>query len=129
MPCAVVLIRIKAAGVGTADTAIVPRPSPGLARRYAEIAPGMARDDRNGEPAGATSMPYRANSDLPRAIRDHLPPSAQTIFRNAFNVAWNAYADNPRREEIAHRVAWAAVKRRYRQFNGAWVPRALTDGR
>jgi cation transport regulator ChaB len=28
-----------------------------------------------------------------------------------------------RREEIAHRVAWAAVKRRYRKRGDAWVPK------
>jgi len=27
-----------------------------------------------------------------------------------------------RREAIAHRVAWAAVKSRYRKADGMWVP-------
>jgi cation transport regulator ChaB len=30
-----------------------------------------------------------------------------------------------RREEIAHRVAWAAVKRQYRKLGGEWV--AISD--
>ena len=68
-------------------------------------------------------MPYSANEDLPDRIRTHLPPHAQDIFRAAFNSAWVSYgAHNPeRREEIAHRVAWAAVKRRYRKCGDDWV--------
>jgi cation transport regulator len=69
-------------------------------------------------------MPYVANEDLPPAIRRHLPPHAQDIFREAFNHAWQSYgAREPwRREEIAHRVAWSAVKRRYRKRGADWVP-------
>jgi cation transport regulator len=69
-------------------------------------------------------MPYAANEDLPPAIRRHLPPHAQDIFRAAFNSAWDTYgAREPwRREEIAHRIAWAAVKRRYRKLGSEWVP-------
>ena len=50
-------------------------------------------------------MPYRSNADLPIPVRRHLPPPAQDIYREAFNSAWNTYADRLRREEIAHRVA------------------------
>jgi cation transport regulator len=69
-------------------------------------------------------MPYAANEDLPPAIRRHLPPHAQDIFRAAFNSAWETYgAREPwRREEIAHRIAWSAVKRRYRKVGSEWVP-------
>lgn len=58
-------------------------------------------------------MPYPSNTDLPPSVRRHLPPSAQDIYRHAFNDAWNTYADQQRREEIAHRVAWTAVKRKF----------------
>lgn len=69
-------------------------------------------------------MPYEYNEDLPPSIRAHLPPHAQDIFRAVFNSAWESYgAGEPvRREEIAHRVAWSAVKRRYRKSGDAWVP-------
>lgn len=67
-------------------------------------------------------MPYRSNSDLPEAIRTHLPDHAQDIFRAAFNAAWNSHAGDPRQEEAAHRIAWAAVKRRYRKMGDRWVP-------
>ena len=69
-------------------------------------------------------MPYATNEDLPAAIQAHLPPHARGIFRSAFNRAWASYgAHEPaRRDEIAHRVAWAAVKRRYRKAGDDWVP-------
>ncbi|MGZ5933336.1 MAG: ChaB family protein [Rhizomicrobium sp.] len=68
-------------------------------------------------------MPYQANSDLPLRIRVHLPAHAQSIFREAFNHAWQRYDNSgTRREEIAHRVAWSAVKRSYRKVGDEWVP-------
>lgn len=69
-------------------------------------------------------MPYASNDDLPPTIKRSLPPHAQEIFRGAFNSAWTSYGqkDPARREEIAHRVAWSAVKKRYRKLQGRWVP-------
>jgi cation transport regulator len=46
-------------------------------------------------------------------VRCHLPEHAQDIDREAFNHAFAAHADDPRQEEAAHRIAWAAVKRSY----------------
>ena len=66
-------------------------------------------------------MPYATIEDLPPSVRRHLPEHAQEIFRSAFNHAWQSYPPD-RREEIAHRVAWAAVKRRYRKAGSDWVP-------
>jgi cation transport regulator len=63
-------------------------------------------------------MPYETNEDLPPAIRQHLPAHAQDIFRAAFNSAWESYGAD---EEIARRVAWAAVKKRYRKAGRDWV--------
>lgn len=68
-------------------------------------------------------MPYRSNEDLPGPVRNHLPPHAQDIYREAFNHAYAAHWNDPRREEAAHRIAWAAVKRSYTKAGGAWVPR------
>lgn len=67
-------------------------------------------------------MPYRTNADLPATIRKRLPAHAQDIFREAFNNAWREYASTDRAQEaIAHRVAWAAVKKRYRKLGDVWV--------
>ena len=69
-------------------------------------------------------MPYARNLDLPPSVRAHLPQEAQDIYRETFNHAWKQYAKGqPERiEEIAHRVAWSAVKRRYRKSDGEWIP-------
>jgi cation transport regulator len=67
-------------------------------------------------------MPYRQIEDLPRAIRAHLPPHAQEIYLAAFNSAWDQHADDPDGEASVHRIAWAAVKRRYRKAGDEWVP-------
>ena len=68
-------------------------------------------------------MPYASNADLPPRIRHVLPGHAQDVYRAAFNNAFSSYADSGRREEIAHRVAWAAVKKRYVKRGDAWVER------
>ena len=68
------------------------------------------------------AMPYASNDDLPASVRDHLPPHAQDIYREAFNHAWRRYAGDPRAEEITHRIAWAAVKRSYYKLSGESVP-------
>ena len=66
-------------------------------------------------------MPYEVNEDLPASVRRHLPPHAQDIFRAAFNHAWIEYNNRADQEETAMRVAWAAVKRRYRKVGEDWV--------
>lgn len=66
-------------------------------------------------------MPYVVNEDLPASVRNHLPLPAQSVYREAFNHAWSRYALDPRREEIAHRVAWSAVKRHWHKgIDGTW---------
>lgn len=68
-------------------------------------------------------MPYAMNADLPASVRTHLPTRAQDLYREAFNAAWATYAEDQRREEIAHRVAWAAVKRQFHKGSGGqWQP-------
>jgi cation transport regulator len=65
-------------------------------------------------------MPYPDNEALPPSVRDHLPPHAQDIFREAFN---HAFARHGGDEVLAFRIAWAAVKRSYEKIDGAWEPR------
>jgi cation transport regulator len=61
--------------------------------------------------------------DLPPSVQAHLPQHAQEIYLGAFNNAWTEYASRgPARENIAHRVAWAAVKRKYRKSGDRWIP-------
>jgi len=68
-------------------------------------------------------MPYSVNQDLPPSVRDHLPEHAQDIFREAFNHAYEAHKRDPRQEEAAFRIAWAAVKRRYEKVGDVWEER------
>jgi cation transport regulator len=72
-------------------------------------------------------MPYRRLAELPERIRRHLPRHAQEIWREAFNHAWERYADpstrlgHAPREQTAQRVAWAAVKQVYeKDVRGRW---------
>jgi cation transport regulator len=73
-------------------------------------------------------MPYETLNELPESVRDNLPSHAQEIYKEAFNSAWEQYADPEKRrddasrEEVAHRVAWAAVKQEYfKNDKGEWV--------
>jgi len=71
-------------------------------------------------------MPYKANSDLPERVRNSLPSHGQDIYREAFNHAWTEYKNPAQRrtsddrETVAHKVAWAAVKKRYRKVGDHW---------
>lgn len=73
-------------------------------------------------------MPYKNTKDLPDSVRENLPDHAQEIYLEAYNSAWDQY-DEPEerrgdatREETAHKVAWAAVKRVYEkdERSGKW---------
>jgi cation transport regulator len=66
-------------------------------------------------------MPYLTTDDLPPSVRNHLPPHAQDIYRAAFNSSFASHANDPRREQIAHRIAWAAVKRAYVKVGDSWL--------
>jgi cation transport regulator len=71
--------------------------------------------------AGGSVTPYKSISDLPDSVRDNVPKHAQEIYKEAFNNAWDEYADkddrrgDASREETAHKVAWSAVKKDYRK--------------
>lgn len=72
-------------------------------------------------------MPYGKKSELPDSVKDNLPAHAQDIYKEAYNSAWDEYKDpedrrgDDSREEVAHKVAWAAVKKMYEKKNGKWV--------
>jgi len=76
-------------------------------------------------------MPYKSLAELPDSVRDNLPSHAQEIYKEAFNSAWQEYSDPAARrddasqEEVAHRVAWAAVKQKYeKDEHGRWVAKS-----
>lgn len=71
-------------------------------------------------------MPYDNLKDLPKSVRHVLPKHAQEIYLAAFNSAWQEYEDTKARqgdnsrEEVAHKVAWAAVKQKYYKDGDTW---------
>lgn len=70
-------------------------------------------------------MPYASVDELPPTVRAHLPTHAQEIYLATFNNAWIEYQARglEQRERTAHRVAWAAVKRKYRKSGDCWIAR------
>lgn len=64
-------------------------------------------------------MPYKSRSSLPESVKHVLPAHGQDIYIAAFNNAWDEYkdkkdrSDGSSREEVSHKVAWAAVKQKY----------------
>lgn len=72
-------------------------------------------------------MPYKSIEDLPENVLNSLPKHAQEIYKEAYNSAWEQYArpedrrGDDSREEVAHKVAWSAVKDSYEKRDGKWV--------
>lgn len=72
-------------------------------------------------------MPYHSLAELPDSVKNTLPKHAQEIYKEAYNNAWKEYADPDKRrgdasrEEVAHRVAWSAVKDKYEKKGDQWV--------
>ena len=72
-------------------------------------------------------MPNKRVSDLPDQVRESLLKHAEEIYKEAFNSAWDEYADpkdrrgDASREEVAHKVAWSAVKNVYEKRDDKWV--------
>lgn len=65
---------------------------------------------------------------MPYSVKDHLPAHAQDIYKEAFNHAYEEYKSpsarrdpSESREQVAHKVAWAAVEKKYHKKEGKWV--------
>jgi cation transport regulator len=72
-------------------------------------------------------MPYKKDSELPERVTGVLPRHAQHIYREAYNNAEDQYKEPGKRrgaeskEEAAHKVAWNAVKKKYKKGgDGKW---------
>lgn len=70
-------------------------------------------------------MPYKTNQDLPESVKKHLTSHAQDIYREAFNNAHEEYKNPLKRrnkndslEELSHRIAWNAVKKKEKMVIG-----------
>lgn len=78
------------------------------------------------------TMPYKSREELPEAVQSALRsvPHAQDIYKEAYNSAFESYADassrreGRSREESAHAVAWNAVKQKYEKgADDLWHPK------
>ncbi|MBX9947541.1 MAG: ChaB family protein [Candidatus Obscuribacterales bacterium] len=64
-------------------------------------------------------MPYQSIDDLPPPVKNNLPRHAQKIFKDALN---SAYETHHGKDEItSFKIAWTAVKKKYKKQNGKWV--------
>jgi cation transport regulator ChaB len=80
---------------------------------------------QTGEFEGAShALPDRCRA-APRREGQSASPRARH-YREAFNSAWQEYQDASKRrgneslEEVAHKVAWAAVKQKYEKVGDQW---------
>lgn len=72
---------------------------------------------------------YNNISELPRELRDSLPPEAQDLYLEVYNTAWQNYEeregveDNGDRETVSHNAAWDEVQKEFVRQGNAWEPR------
>lgn len=64
-------------------------------------------------------MPWKSNEELPKSVKV-LPGAAQTMFREVFNKSF----ERGNGESTAMKIAWAAVKKRFKEQDGKWVARS-----
>lgn len=75
------------------------------------------------------SQRYNALSPRTKKQIDSLPQHAQHIFKNAHGNAVKQYQNPAKRrggkkqsaEEVAHKIAWSAVKRKYKKMGDKWM--------
>lgn len=61
-------------------------------------------------------MPYNNISELPESVKNVLPKPAQKLFMKVFNASFDKYG-----EDRAFKIAWAAVKKRFKKKGNIWV--------
>src|SRR5688572_3765481 len=83
---------------------------------------------RRGSSSSSSSSALSART---RKAIDTLPSHAQKIYSKAHKNALKQYASPSKRrggkgqskEQVAHRVAWSAVKKEYKKKGDKWVPK------
>jgi cation transport regulator len=85
---------------------------------------GKRRENNNGQ------KEEKDLSDITKERIDELPAHAQEIFKEAHSSALEQYKNPDKRrggkkesnEEVAHKVAWSAVKKKYKKGeDGKWI--------
>ena len=86
--------------------------------------------NNNSSSSGGSSSNSSLSARTRKAI-DTLPSHAQKIYSKAHKNALKQYASPSKRrggkgqskEQVAHRVAWSAVKKEYKKKGDKWVPK------
>jgi cation transport regulator len=89
------------------------------------------RGTNSSSSSGGSSSSSSALSARTRKAIDTLPSHAQKIYSKAHKNALKQYASPSKRrggkgqskEQVAHRVAWSAVKKEYKKKGDKWVPK------
>ncbi|WP_020208222.1 ChaB family protein [Gilvimarinus chinensis] len=73
-------------------------------------------------------MYYQNTAELPDSVKNSLPQDGLNLYLQAYNSAWETFADpekrigNDDRETVAHKVAWSVVEKSYtKTAQGSWV--------
>ena len=85
---------------------------------------------RGGSSSSSSSISSALSARTRKAI-DTLPSHAQKIYTKAHKNALKQYASTSKRrggkrqskEQVAHKVAWSAVKKEYKKKGDKWVPK------
>ena len=106
-----------------------------IRRRTTNSTKSGKRSSRRGTNSSSSSSGgSSSNSSLSARTRkaiDTLPSHAQKIYSKAHKNALKQYASPSKRrggkgqskEQVAHRVAWSAVKKEYKKKGDKWVPK------
>jgi len=86
---------------------------------------------RSSSSGGGGRSSSSALSARTRKAIDTLPSHAQKIYNKAHKNALKQYASPSKRrggksqdkEQVAHKVAWSAVKKEYKKKGDKWVPK------
>jgi cation transport regulator len=89
------------------------------------------RGTNSSSSGGGGSSSSSALSARTRKAIDTLPSHAQKVYSKAHKNALKQYASPSKRrggksqskEQVAHRVAWSAVKKEYKKKGDKWVPK------
>jgi len=68
-------------------------------------------------------MPHATNEGLPLSVRGRLPVDARHFPGRVQSRVGDLWQRTDRMQEIAHRVAWAAVKKRFHKVGERWEGR------
>ena len=95
------------------------------------------RRRKNSNRSGTTASRRRSSSSSSRVSArtrkaiDTLPSQAQHIYKKAHKNALKQYRSPSKRrggkhqsrEQVAHKIAWSAVKKEYKKKGDRWVPK------